>query len=87
MFSEEIPTMLRHQGSVFSFFNGLGATNPLFYDVSSNIAELDLLEMSIGTTWHPIRVEDATAEQRWKDVVAKYWTLPAYKLPICQLTT
>ncbi|GLB37462.1 putative S-adenosyl-L-methionine-dependent protein-arginine N- methyltransferase that methylates the delta-nitrogen atom of arginine residues to form N5-methylarginine (type IV) in target proteins [Lyophyllum shimeji] len=48
-FFERLPDLLAGPESRFSFFNGLGATNALFYDVYMRIAELHLADVGIDT--------------------------------------
>ncbi|RDB25345.1 Protein arginine N-methyltransferase 2 [Hypsizygus marmoreus] len=52
-FFEHLPDLLAGPESRFSFFNGLGATNALFYDVYTHIAELHLAE--IGGQFHDLK--------------------------------
>jgi len=66
-FFTHVPDLLNGPESRFSFFNGLGATNALFYDVYSNISELHLAELGVDIQWHQVSVlEDADElKDRW----------------------
>ncbi|KAG9305807.1 hypothetical protein G9A89_001096 [Geosiphon pyriformis] len=81
-FHEELPNLLRAEG-VYSFFNGLGATNPFFHDVYCRIAEMHLLEVGMSTQFQEISI-DPSADEIWEGVKGRYWTLETYRLPICQ---
>ncbi|KAF5385873.1 hypothetical protein D9615_002229 [Tricholomella constricta] len=80
-FFEHLPDLLAGPESRFSFFNGLGATNPLFYDVYTHIAELHLAGVGIDVQWFDIDVTFDMKEGRWGDS-RKYFSLPLYRLPI-----
>ncbi|KDQ21143.1 hypothetical protein BOTBODRAFT_25572 [Botryobasidium botryosum FD-172 SS1] len=82
-FFEQVPNLLKGPGSRFSFFNGLGATNPTFYDVYTNLAELHLSDIGLKTSWSDVDVH-AGAEHRWGKT-RDYFSLPLYRLPICEM--
>lgn len=81
-FFEVVPDLLEGPDSVFSFWNGLGATNPLIYDVACNLAEMHMDDVGLMTEWHDVLVDESVAEETWKGIKRKYWTLPVYKLPV-----
>ncbi|KAJ7072277.1 arginine methyl transferase [Mycena amicta] len=66
-------------GSVFSFFNGLGATNPTIYDVSTRIAELHLAELGFDVQWSDVDLRQQW--DRWGDT-RQYFSCPIYRLPL-----
>ncbi|GHJ90418.1 hypothetical protein NliqN6_6820 [Naganishia liquefaciens] len=81
-FFDVLPNILAGPESVFSFWNGLGATNPTIYDVASNLAALHLDDVGMQTEWHDVIVDETIAEATWKGIKRKYWDLRVYKLPI-----
>eukprot|EP01117_Protostelium_nocturnum_P005097 TRINITY_DN1847_c0_g1_i2.p1 TRINITY_DN1847_c0_g1~~TRINITY_DN1847_c0_g1_i2.p1 ORF type:complete len:232 (-),score=103.86 TRINITY_DN1847_c0_g1_i2:25-720(-) len=82
-FCQLVPDILRPDG-IYSFFNGLGGSNPFFHAVYCRIAEMELLEMGMETTYVKVEMEKPT-EQVWDGVKRKYFTLTTYNLPICRL--
>ncbi|KAJ9116340.1 hypothetical protein QFC22_004780 [Naganishia vaughanmartiniae] len=84
-FFDVLPNILASPESVFSFWNGLGATNPTIYDVASNLAELHLDDVGMKTEWHDVIVDESVAEATWKGIKRKYWDLRVYKLPIATM--
>ncbi|KAF8070492.1 S-adenosyl-L-methionine-dependent methyltransferase [Lyophyllum atratum] len=85
-FFEHLPDLLAGPESRFSFFNGLGATNALFYDVYTHIAELHLADVGIDIKWFDIDVTFDVKEGRWGDS-RKYFSLPLYRLPVGSMTS
>ncbi|CAJ0904432.1 6181_t:CDS:2 [Entrophospora sp. SA101] len=85
-FHEELPNLLKSDG-VYSFFNGLGATNPFFHDVYCRIAELHLADVGLCTQFveMAVNLSDVESKEIWKDVKSKYWTLNTYHLPIYEV--
>lgn len=81
-FFEQLPNLFAGPDSRFSFFHGLGATNALFYDVYTHIAELHLAEVGIDVQWFDVNVN--MQENRWGES-RKYFTLPLYRLPLCRM--
>ncbi|KAI5450621.1 Arginine N-methyltransferase 2 [Naganishia albida] len=81
-FFEVLPGILEGPDSVFSFWNGLGATNPTIYDVASDLAALHLDDVGMKTEWHDVIVDESIAEGTWKGIKRKYWDLRVYKLPV-----
>jgi len=82
-FHEHVPNLLRQTG-IYSFFNGLAATNPFFHDLYCRIAAVDLLDMGLHTEYRTVPM-DVKAEE-WEGVKGKYWTLNTYNLPICRFS-
>ncbi|CBQ70822.1 related to RMT2-protein-arginine N-methyltransferase [Sporisorium reilianum SRZ2] len=82
-FFDALPNLLNGPDSRFSFFHGLGATNALFYDVYTRIAELDLRDIGLSTHWHSLT--PAIREEEWAGVKQKYWQLERYHCPVCRL--
>jgi len=85
-FCEYLPNLLAGPNSRFSFFHGLGATNPLFYDVYTHIAELHLADIGIDVEWFNVNVTPDMNENRWGET-RKYFTLPLYLLPLGKVAT
>ncbi|KAG0319817.1 hypothetical protein BGZ99_004893 [Dissophora globulifera] len=81
-FHEVVPNHLE-EGGVYSFFNGLGATNEFFHAVYNRISELELGEMGFTVEYEAMEV--ALREEEWNGVQRAYWTLDRYHLPICRL--
>ncbi|KAG0042008.1 hypothetical protein BGZ83_001005 [Gryganskiella cystojenkinii] len=81
-FHEIVPNHLE-EGGIYSYFNGLGATNAFFHDVYNRISELELGEM--GFTVEYEEMEIGLKEEEWNGVKRAYWTLDKYYLPICRL--
>jgi len=82
-FFDQLPNLLAGPTSLFSFFNGLGATNATFYDVYTQVAELHLQEIGLQTKWFDVEV-GPNLESRWGET-RQYFALPIYRLPICTL--
>lgn len=83
-FFERVPDLLRGPDSAFSFFNGLGATNALFYDVYTNLAELHLKEMGCHVTWTDVDVHAAQRDGIWGNT-RKYFALPYCRIPLVKM--
>jgi len=81
-FHEIVPNHLE-EGGIYSFFNGLGATNEFFHAVYNRISELELSEMGFTVEYEEMEVE--LKEEEWNGVKRAYWTLDKYYLPICRL--
>ncbi|CAG8690832.1 4996_t:CDS:2, partial [Cetraspora pellucida] len=84
-FNNELPNFLKPEG-IYSFFNGLGATNPFFHDVYCRIAEMHLASVGFQTKFIEIPI-DLSSEKIWEGVKRRYWTLNTYRLPICRFLT
>ncbi|BEJ13436.1 hypothetical protein CspHIS471_0306100 [Cutaneotrichosporon sp. HIS471] len=84
-FFEVLPDILEAEHGIFSFWNGLGATNPTIYAVSSSLAELHMDDVGLETTWHDVAIPQSLAEEVWRGVRRKYWELPGYRLPIAKM--
>ncbi|EIM20415.1 arginine N-methyltransferase [Wallemia mellicola CBS 633.66] len=82
-FFEHIPELVNSPNSRFSFFHGLGATNPVFYDVYTRISDLHLDQIGMSAEWQDVPVKELSAV--WKGVRRSYWNLPCYKLPIAKM--
>ncbi|PFH51521.1 hypothetical protein AMATHDRAFT_191242 [Amanita thiersii Skay4041] len=83
-FFEKLPNILASPESRFSFFNGLGATNSLFYDVYTHIAELHLSDIGLDVQWYDVDVVPDSDPERWGKS-REYFTVPFYRLPICTM--
>jgi len=62
---ESLPDLIAGPESRFSFFNGLGATNPLFYDVYSLISDLHLSDVGFAVEWSDVDVSTEETAKRW----------------------
>jgi len=80
-FFEHLPDLMADADSRFSFFNGLGATNPSFYDIYTHISELHLANVGIDVDWSDIDVSLDIDEDRWGQS-REYFSLPIYRLPV-----
>ncbi|KAF9431820.1 hypothetical protein BGZ76_011661 [Entomortierella beljakovae] len=81
-FHEIVPNHLE-EGGIYSFFNGLGATNQFFHAVYNRISELELSEMGFTVEYEEMDI--GLKEEEWNGVKRAYWTLDKYYLPICRL--
>lgn len=79
-----LPNLMAGPEARFSFFNGLGATNALFYDVYSRVSECHLSNIGAHVSWSNVRVDGDRDKERWGET-RKYFTQPLYHLPIAQL--
>ncbi|CAG8794377.1 17698_t:CDS:2 [Gigaspora margarita] len=84
-FNNELPNFLKPEG-IYSFFNGLGATNPFFHDVYCRIAEMHLASVGFQTEFIEIPINPSN-EKIWEGVKGRYWTLNTYRLPVCRFLT
>ncbi|RKP11375.1 S-adenosyl-L-methionine-dependent methyltransferase [Piptocephalis cylindrospora] len=81
---EEVTNLLRPDG-IYSFFNGLAATNPVFHEVSCRLAETELRGMGLATTWESMPMDPEEQEEKnWGGLNGRYWTLKEYRLPTCR---
>jgi len=80
-FFKRLPDLVDGPESRFSFFNGLGATNVLFYDVYTNVSEMHLNGLGLGVTWTQLDVAPKVTEDRWGGSL-QYFSLPFYQLPV-----
>ncbi|KAG8878180.1 Arginine N-methyltransferase 2 [Tulasnella sp. 331] len=85
-FFEHVPNLLRGPSAYFSWFNGLGATNALFYDIYARLAELHLNDMGLSVSWSEVDVSEVEDDTIWSGS-RKYFTLPFYRLPICAMVS
>ncbi|WFD25788.1 type IV protein arginine methyltransferase [Malassezia nana] len=82
-FFECLPNVLSGPDARFSFFHGLAATHQFYYQVYTRLAELDLRDIGLTTTWTALlmHVDDIT----WDGVKRKYWSLDEYYLPVARM--
>lgn len=78
-FFEHLPDLLSGPDARFGFFNGLGATNPLFYDVYTHVSELHLADVGVDVEWKDVDVSDG--KDRWGKT-RQYFSPPLYRLPV-----
>ncbi|OBZ67211.1 Protein arginine N-methyltransferase 2 [Grifola frondosa] len=79
-FFEHVPDLLAGPESRFGFFNGLGATNALFYDVYTHVSDLHLADVGIDIEWSDVDVL-AGEENRWGKT-REYFAMRFYRLPV-----
>ncbi|KAH9935476.1 uncharacterized protein B0H18DRAFT_975822 [Fomitopsis serialis] len=82
-FSEDYkarPRPLAGPESRFGFFNGLGATNALFYDVYTRVSELHLADVGIDIEWTDVDVFEG-GQDRWGET-REYFAQRFYRLPV-----
>ncbi|KAI9507439.1 S-adenosyl-L-methionine-dependent methyltransferase [Russula earlei] len=79
-FFDHVPKLLASPDSRFSFFNGLGASNALFYDVYSHLAEVHLAGIGIDIEWEDVDVAMQEA-LRWENN-REYFSMRLYRLPV-----
>lgn len=75
--------MLNENG-IYTWFNGLGATNQFFHDIYCNISEIDLREFGFSTEYIVMPTSTWAEHGVWDGVRQKYWVLDTYKFPICK---
>ncbi|KAI6157754.1 hypothetical protein BKA82DRAFT_13951 [Pisolithus tinctorius] len=83
-FFKLLPDLMAGPEGRFSFFNGLGATNALFYDVYSRVSECHLSDIGAEVRWSSVQVDSEEDQERWGRT-REYFTQPIYRLPIAQL--
>ncbi|KAI6021394.1 S-adenosyl-L-methionine-dependent methyltransferase [Pisolithus microcarpus] len=79
-----LPGLMAGPDGRFSFFNGLGATNALLYDVYSRVSECHLSDIGADVRWCFVQVDGEEDQGRWERS-REYFTQPVYRLPIAQL--
>lgn len=77
-----LPKLLRPDG-IYSFFNGLAATNATFHTVCCRVVAGELSRLGISTQFIPLPI-DVSQNKTWKGIANKYWQLDTYLLPVCQ---
>ncbi|RKP18521.1 S-adenosyl-L-methionine-dependent methyltransferase [Rozella allomycis CSF55] len=82
-FHSFLPQILK-EGGIYTFFNGLGGTNQFFYNVYSRIVDMDLAQLGFKVEFENISMNDL-GDGIWQDTRREYWSLPVYKLPVCNL--
>lgn len=83
-FFKILPGLMAGPDGRFSFFNGLGATNALLYDVYSRVSECHLSDIGADVHWSFVQVDGEEDQGRWERS-REYFTQPVYRLPIAQL--
>ncbi|KAN0128745.1 S-adenosyl-L-methionine-dependent methyltransferase [Lactarius tabidus] len=83
LFFDHLPKLLAGPSARFSFFNGLGATNVLFYNVYMHLTELHLSEIGVDVEWDDVDVV-TPGEVRWGNT-REYFAMRFYRLPVCKL--
>ena len=80
---ELVPDLLAcHDQAVYTFFNGLGGTNPFFHDVYCQLVELELHDLGFQVEWETLPVELLDHHLAWKGLKRPYFSLNEYRLPV-----
>lgn len=66
-FHEAVPNMLNTDG-IYTWFNGLGATNRFFHDVYCRVSEIDLHEFGLNTEYVEMPIGTADEKGVWDGV-------------------
>ncbi|KAI9310125.1 arginine N-methyltransferase 2 [Dichotomocladium elegans] len=82
-FHQAVPKML-NPGGIYTWFNGLGATNQFFHDIYCQVSEIDLHKFGLSTEYVEMPISTADEKGVWDGVRQRYWVLDTYKLPICK---
>ncbi|KAI0819972.1 hypothetical protein BC628DRAFT_1399708 [Trametes gibbosa] len=80
LFFGHVPDLLAGPESRFGFFNGLGATNALFYDVYKHVSDLHLIDVGIDVEWSDVDVFEGDTD-RWGKT-REYFAMRTYRLPV-----
>ncbi|KAH8914621.1 S-adenosyl-L-methionine-dependent methyltransferase [Atractiella rhizophila] len=85
-FFEQVPNLLKDGGKAkFSWFNGMGGSSRLFWDVYTSVAELHLKEIGLTTKWYSVKVDDE-GEETWSGIKKVYWMVPGeFRIPISMM--
>ncbi|CAG8579632.1 10381_t:CDS:2 [Diversispora eburnea] len=88
-FNEEVVINYLKPNGIYSFFNGLGATNSFFHDVYCKIVEMHLAELGLEINFIEIPLDEIFNDEKeceriWEGVKRRYWNLNLYRLPICK---
>ncbi|KAI0374138.1 hypothetical protein BV20DRAFT_936687 [Pilatotrama ljubarskyi] len=84
-FFGHVPDLLAGPESRFGFFNGLGATNALFYDVYTHVSELHLADVGLDVDWSDVDVFEGDTD-RWGKT-REYFAMRTYRLPVGRMKT
>ncbi|KAL6305052.1 S-adenosyl-L-methionine-dependent methyltransferase [Sparassis latifolia] len=84
-FFGHVPDLLAGPESRFGFFNGLGATNALFYDVYTHVSDLHLADIGIDVACSDVDVFQGH-ESRWGKS-REYFAMRSYRLPVGKMRT
>ncbi|ORY75814.1 Arginine N-methyltransferase 2 [Protomyces lactucae-debilis] len=83
-FFDAVVALLKPDGT-FCFFHGLGADNETFYEVYSQILEIELRDFGLSTSFEELPI--ATVDAEWEGTKRRYWALERYRLPTCRFLT
>ncbi|KAL5507468.1 RMT2 [Sanghuangporus vaninii] len=85
-FFGHLPDLLSGPDARFSFFNGLGATNALFYDVYTQLSELHLSNVGLNVDWSDVDLmKDPEEMDKWGGT-RNYFSMRFYRLPIARMS-
>ena len=57
-----------NEGGIYTWFNGLGATNQFFHDIYCRVSELDLHDFGLSTEYVDIPIGTADEKGVWDGV-------------------
>ncbi|KZV70695.1 S-adenosyl-L-methionine-dependent methyltransferase [Peniophora sp. CONT] len=83
-FFKHVPNLLAGPDARFGFFNGLGATNAVFYDVYTKLAALNLDDLGLETQYEDVDVAEKQGVDRWGRT-REYFSMRLYRMPVCRL--
>ena len=83
-FHEMLPKLLK-PGGIYSFFNGLCPDNFFFHLTAGEIARRELNQLGLRVKYDAIPI-DASSKEIWAGVANRYWHLPMYFIPTCELS-
>lgn len=66
-FHDVVPNMLNPEG-IYTWFNGLGATNQFFHDIYCRVSEIDLHDFGLSTEYVDIKIPEADEKGVWDGV-------------------
>ena len=59
-----------------------GASDPLFYDVYTHVAELHLADVGLDVQWSDVEI--SSEDDHWGQT-REYFSLPLYRLPVAAM--
>lgn len=84
---EHVGSLLKQDDqAVYSFFNGFAGRQPFLYDVFQRVLEIELMDMGWNVEWEEHQLT-LLNEKTYEQVKRPYYSLPAYRLPICKWKT
>jgi protein arginine N-methyltransferase 2 len=81
---DHVVNLLNPHDGIYSFFNGLGGTNPFFNDVYCRIVEVEMNDLGMQVEWHTVPVDVESIKKQQSSLKRPYFTLGQYRLPQCR---